>query len=257
MKQYIVDAFTDRLFSGNPAAVCLPETPLPDTLMQSIAIENNLSETAFAVREADGYHLRWFTPGGEIDLCGHATLATAFVILNYAEPAQSSVRFHTLSGILTVTRRGDFYELDFPAYDPVPVPVTQAMTDALGVTPAAACMARDLLCILPSEEDVRRLQPDPEKLKTLDGLSVGVTARGTDCDCVSRVFGPKCGIPEDPVTGSTHCLIAPYWAAQLGKTTIRACQASRRGGELLCRVAGDRVFLSGKAALFAISELQL
>ena len=257
MKQYIADAFTDRIFSGNPAAVCLPDAWPTDLLMQQLAKENNLSETAFAVREGADYRLRWFTPAGEIDLCGHATLATAFVILTEKEPQADTVRFHTKSGLLTVRRSGEYFEMDFPAYPLPPVPVTEAMTDALGIRPQEAYLARDLLLILGSEEDVRKLKPDMEKLAALDGLSVGVTAKGSGYDCVSRVFGPKCGIPEDPVTGSTHCMIAPYWAEKLGKDTLLAWQASARGGELRCRVAGDRVTLSGKAVLFSVAELNL
>ena len=225
--------------------------------MQQLARENNLSETAFAVREGADYRLRWFTPAGEIDLCGHATLATAFVILTEKEPQADTVRFHTKSGLLTVRRSGEYFEMDFPAYPLPPVPVTETMTDALGIRPQEAYLARDLLLILDSEEDVRKLKPDMEKLAALDGLSVGVTAKGRGYDCVSRVFGPKCGIPEDPVTGSTHCMIAPYWAERLGKDTVLAWQASARGGELRCRVAGDRVTLSGKAVLFSVAELNL
>jgi len=257
MKQYIADAFTDRVFSGNPAAVCLPDVWPEDLLMQQLAKENNLSETAFAVREGADYRLRWFTPAGEIDLCGHATLATAFVIMTVADPQAEVVRFDTKSGLLTVRRDGEYFEMDFPSYPLHPVPVTNEMTEALGAVPQEAYLARDLLCILDSEETVRNLRPDMEKLAALDCLSVGVTARGTEYDCVSRVFGPKCGIPEDPVTGSTHCMIAPYWSDRLGKETILAWQASARGGALRCRVEGSRVFLSGKAVLFSVAELNL
>ena len=225
--------------------------------MQKIAIENNLSETAFAVRDGGDWQLRWFTPAGEIDLCGHATLATAFAILTKEEPTQDAVRFHTRSGLLTVRRSGDYFEMDFPAYSLRPVPVTEEMADALGAKPLEAWMARDLLCILDSEDTVRTLKPDMDKLAQLEGLSVGVTAKGTKFDCVSRVFGPKCGIPEDPVTGSTHCMIVPYWAEKLGKPEIFAWQASARGGALRCRLEGSRVTLSGKAVLFAEAELFL
>lgn len=257
MKQYIVDAFTDHVFSGNPAAVCFPDQPLADVLMQQIAAENNLSETAFLLPSSAGWHLRWFTPAGEIDLCGHATLASAFVILNHVEPERNMVQFETRSGTLTVTRRDDFYEMDFPAYPLNPVPVTDAMKAALGTLPKEAYMARDLLCVLDDEETVRTLTPDMEKLAQLDGLSVGVTAPGRTCSCVSRVFGPKCGIPEDPVTGSTHCMIAPYWAERLQTDTILAEQASRRGGMLRCTLQSDRVILAGKAVLFSAGELFL
>ncbi len=257
MKQYIIDAFTDRVFSGNPAAVCLPGRWPEAALMQKIAIENNLSETAFAVRDGGDWQLRWFTPAGEIDLCGHATLATAFAILTKEEPTQDAVRFHTRSGLLTVRRSGDYFEMDFPAYSLRPVPVTEEMADALGAKPLEAWMARDLLCILDLEDTVRTLKPDMDKLAQLEGLSVGVTAKGTEFDCVSRVFGPKCGIPEDPVTGSTHCMIVPYWAEKLEKPALFAWQASARGGALRCRLEGSRVTLSGKAVLFAEAELFL
>lgn len=258
MKQYIVDAFTDRIFGGNPAAVCVLEQALPEELMQSIAIENCLSETAYAVKTEGGiYQLRWFTPGGEIDLCGHATLATAFVILNFYEPQRSDVAFLTQSGRLTVRRRDNRYELDFPAYGLEPVEVTQAMTDALGATPIAVYLGRDLLCILEDEATVRRLTPDMDKVKALPGLLLHVTASGAAADCVSRSFAPKLGIVEDPVCGSGHCHIVPYWLNQLNKEALVAMQASRRGGTLYCRMEHDRVILAGTAALFAESQLFL
>lgn len=255
LKQYIVDAFTDTVFHGNPAAICILERWLPEELMLSITVENNLSETAFAVKEEGGYHLRWFTPGGEIDLCGHATLACAYVILRFYEPEAERVRFYTLSGELTVEKRNGLYEMDFPAYELKPVPVTEQMIDAIGAVPAEAYMGRDLLCVLDSEDAVRRLRPDQEKVRALDGLLLQVTARGTETDCVSRSFAPKCGIPEDPVCGSGHCHIIPYWADKLGRDELVAYQASRRGGTLYCRKRGNRVTLAGNAALFAVSEL--
>ena len=257
MRQYIVDAFTHRIFSGNQAAVCILEEWLPEDVMMNITLENNFSETAFAVKEGERYHLRWFTPGGEIDLCGHATLATGFTLLNFYEKQAQRVVFTTLSGELTVERRGDFYEMEFPAYALKEVPVTAAMTEALGAAPQRAFMGRDLLCVLEDEETVRQLAPDMEKVRQLDGALAHVTARGRDFDCVSRSFGPKLVIPEDPVCGSGHCHIAPYWAQALGRKELRAWQASRRGGELHCRVEGEKVFLAGQAALFAVSELQL
>ena len=256
MKQYIVDAFTDKVFSGNPAAVCVIEEWLPEDLMMGITRENNLSETAFAVRKSAGrYHLRWFTPGGEIDLCGHATLGTAFVILNYYEPEAGSVSFDTLSGVLTVVRHGDLYEMDFPAYELKEIPVTDAMTEATGTRPVRAYMGRDMLCVYDSEETVRTMVPDQDRIMKLDGALLHVTAAGAEYDCVSRSFAPKLAIAEDPVCGSGHCHIIPYWAEVTGKTALRAYQASRRGGELYCRIDGDRVRLSGKAVIYSESEL--
>lgn len=257
LKQYVVDAFTDRVFCGNPAAVCVADEVLPDELMQQIAIENNLSETAFPVKEGNAYHLRWFTPGGEIDLCGHATLATAWVLLHFYEPEAQKITFHTLSGELTVTRQGEQYAMDFPAYDLKPVPVTPAMTAALGAEPKEAWMGRDLLCVFEDPAIVENMAPDQEKLLGLDGLLTNVTAPGRDEDCVSRTFAPKCAVPEDPVCGSGHCHIAPYWVKRLGKDTLHARQASRRGGKLLCQVKGDRVTLSGQAVLYSAGEIDV
>lgn len=255
MKQYVVDAFTDEVFSGNPAAVCITKEWLSDDLMMNITRENNLSETAFAVKERDRYKLRWFTPGGEIDLCGHATLATAFVIMNYYDTHLEEVAFDTLSGVLTVKKKQDLYEMDFPAYELKPKEVTSAMEDAIGARPVEAYMGRDLLCIFESEDVVRGLSPDMEKLKALDGLLLQVTAKGREYDCVSRSFAPKLNLPEDPVCGSGHCHIVPYWAKKEGKDDIIACQASRRGGILYCGIEADRVKLAGKAALYSEAEL--
>ena len=258
MKQYIVDAFTEKVFAGNPAAVCIMDEWLPEDVMLDITRENNLSETAFAVKEGDHYHLRWFTPGGEIDLCGHATLATSYVIFRFIEPELEEVHFETLSGRLIVTKKGEIYELDFPAYRLNKVEVTQEMLDAVGVDIVEAYLDRDLLCVLKSEEDVRNFAPDFDKIKNLkDGLLLNITAPGSECDCVSRSFAPKLDVNEDPVCGSAHCHIIPYWATRLGKEEIVACQASRRGGTLYCRSKGDRVVLGGKAALFSIAEIFL
>ncbi len=257
MKQYIVDAFTRQVFHGNQAAVCVLEEWLPEQLMMNITKENNFSETAFTVKEGDKYHLRWFTPGGEIDLCGHATLATGFVLLNYYEPDQDQVTFTTLSGDLVVSRKGDLLEMEFPAYELKEVPVTEAMTEALGTKPAAAYMGRDLLCVMDDESLVRNMVPDLDKVKELPGLLLHVTAKGTDTDCVSRSFAPKLAVTEDPVCGSGHCHIIPYWADTLKKDTLIAYQASKRGGTLYCRRKGNKVFLAGPAALFSVAELNL
>ena len=257
MRQFIVDAFTEKIFSGNPAAVCVVEDFPPDDLMLAIARENNLSETAFAVKEDDFYRLRWFTPAAEVDFCGHATLATAFVILTQLENL-SAVEFETLSGKFTVERKGKLFEMDFPAYEPKKIPVTDEMQAAVGAKILEAYLARDLLMVLDSAEAVEHLKPDFDKLSKLEGLIQAVTAAGVDeFDCVSRVFAPKVAVPEDPVTGSTHCLIAPYWSGRLGKQKLTARQASARGGVLYCEVLGERVKVSGNAALFAVADLKL
>lgn len=258
MKQYVVDAFTDKVFSGNPAAVCLPDEWPEDNLLQSIAIENNLSETAFAVKEADGrYRLRWFTPGGEIDLCGHATLATAYVITTFVEPACTRVEFNTLSGVLTVTKEGNLFAMDFPAYKLQKVEVTDTMAEVLGARPTEAYVARDLVCVFDDEETVRKMQPDFAKMLELDGLLVNVTAPGKEFDCVSRSFAPKLNVAEDPVCGSGHCHILPYWQAKLSKNKLVAYQASRRGGIIYAQLADGRCCLKGKAALFAKAEIYI
>jgi len=255
MKQYVVDAFTDRVFHGNQAAVCVLEQWPDEALMMNITRENNFSETSFTVKEGEKWHLRWFTPGGEIDLCGHATLGTAFVLFNYFEKDAQQVVFSTMSGDLIVKRKGDLYEMEFPAYALKKVDVTDAMEEALGASVREAYMARDLLCVLDDEQTVRGLTPDLEKIRQIDGLLVHVTARGRDTDCVSRSFAPKLSVPEDPVCGSGHCHIIPYWADLLGRNELVAYQASARGGTLYCRRDGDRIFMAGKAVLYAVDEL--
>lgn len=257
MKQYVVDAFSEKVFGGNPAAICVLDAWLPEDTMMSITIENNLSETAFTVKEGDKYKLRWFTPGGEIDLCGHATLACAYVVMNYVEPSLETVTFSTMSGDLIVNKNGDLYELDFPAYDLKPVEITYAMVDAMGARPTEAYMGRDLLCLFDDEKTVRELKPDMDKLKKIDGLLLHVTAAGKDVDCVSRSFAPKLNIIEDPVCGSGHCHIAPYWLDKLHKDSIVAYQASRRGGTLYCRMEDGRVKLSGKATLYSVADINI
>lgn len=257
MRQYIVDAFADNVFEGNPAAVCVMDRWLDDQLLMSITRENNLPETAFAVPEGDGYRLRWFSPSQEVNLCGHATLAAAYVITRFISPELERVKFQTLSGELTVEKKGDLLEMDFPAFQLKQLEVTDEIADALGVRPVEVWRARDLLCVLEKEEDVVSLSPDMEKLKKLKGALMQVTARGRQFDCVSRTFAPKMGNPEDPVCGSGHCHIIPYWAEKMGKTEFVARQASPRGGTLYCRLEGDRVFMAGRAALYACCELML
>lgn len=251
MKQYVVDAFTDKVFAGNPAAVCLMDEWLPDETLQKLAVENSLSETAFAVKETESLHLRWFTPGGEIELCGHATLAAAFVILRITEPALDAVSFRTLSGVLTVRKDGELLTMDFPAFKLAPVPVTDEMEAAVGVRPLRAYKGADTVLVLPNEAAVRAVRPDLGIISRFEGPCFHITAKGDDYDCVTRTFAPRCGVPEDPVCGRGHCHVVPFWAKELGRDTIRAWQASPRGGALYCRAAGDRVFLGGKAALFS------
>ena len=256
MKQYIVDAFTDKPFAGNPAAVCVMEKWPSEASMMKLAMENNLSETAFIVKEDEGYHLRWFTPGSEIELCGHATLASAFVILNFVEPGSSSVSFNTLSGVLTVDRKGDLYEMDFPTYELKEIPVTDDMEKAFGVRPVKAVLGLDLVCVFEKEDQVRDMEPDQSMLMKIEGRLQNATAAGSEVDCVSRSFAPKVAIAEDPVCGSAHCQIADYWSQVLGKKEILAYQASKRGGYLYCELKGNgRISISGKAALVAISEI--
>ena len=242
-----IDAFADRPFAGNPAAVMPLQQWLPDEVLHAIAAENNLSETAFFVPEGEGLHLRWFTPVGEIDLCGHATLASAFVILTELQPGRKRVDFHSMSGSLSVTREGDRFCLDFPLRAPNPVPCPAGLAEALGAEVKEAWLTRDLFALLESEAAVRALKPDLDALSRLEPTSFVVTARGTDCDFVSRCFAPREGIPEDPVTGSTHCVLIPYWAERLGKKQLFARQVSRRGGELFCEELGDRVKIAGQA----------
>lgn len=256
MRQYIVDAFTDQLFKGNPAAVCIMDNWIEESLMMKITRENNLSETAFAVKQGNRYRLRWFTPGGEIDLCGHATLACAFVLMMFYQESNRIV-FDTNSGELTVTKREGLYEMEFPAYELTPVTVNEDMIEAMGETPVEAYMGRDLLCVFEDAKTIETMQPDFEKVKQLDGLLLQVTARGEEEDCISRSFAPKLNVQEDPVCGSGHCHIIPYWSKKLNKKELVAYQASARGGTLYCRMEGDKVMLGGKAVLYAVSELQI
>jgi PhzF family phenazine biosynthesis protein len=246
-----VDAFAGQVFSGNPAAVCPLESWLPDAQMQAIAAENNLADTAFFVRNGSGYQLRWFTPLVEVELCGHATLASAFVILNDLMPGERSVSFETKGGTLTVTREGDLYSLDFPSRPPKPCDkVYPSLLAALGGKPETVLAARDYVVVYGSEAEVRSLQPDMQALMTIDRFAVIATAPGRGADFVSRFFAPAQGVPEDPVTGSAHCTLIPYWSRRLGKKKLHAHQVSARGGELWCEDRGERVTISGKAVRF-------
>ena len=255
---YQVDAFTLGPFSGNPAAVCPLQTWLDADTMQRIAAENNLAETAFIVASDDGYDLRWFTPTVEVDLCGHATLAAAYVVLHHLQPDLDSVAFETISGKLTVTRDGERLSMNFPARAPTPVPVSEVLSDALGKVPAEVHLSRDVLAVYDDEATVRALAPDQAKLAALEeGLGVIVTAKGDSVDFVSRFFGPKAGVPEDPVTGSAHCTLVPYWSERLGHSKLVAHQVSARGGELYCENQGERVIMSGRCTLFMTGSIYL
>lgn len=256
---YQIDAFTDRPFGGNPAAVCPLDAWLPDETLQAIAAENNLSETAFFVRRGDHLDLRWFTPAVEVDLCGHATLAAGHVLLEILEPGRSEARFQTRSGELVVRRESEGLSVDLPARPPTPTDITDELIEALGARPSYAVRARDLVAVFEDAEAVRNLSTNMGKLAALDTFAVGVTARGTgrdaDVDFVSRFFAPQKGVPEDPVTGSLHCTLVPFWAERLGRTTLRARQVSRRGGELGCSLLGDRVRLTGRSVLVVEGRL--
>jgi PhzF family phenazine biosynthesis protein len=258
MKYFVVDAFAEKVFEGNPAGVCIINEWISDELMQKIALENNLSETAFAVKEATHYRLRWFTPGGEINLCGHATLATAFIILDYYEKQLESVKFNTISGELTVSKQDDLYELDFPSVPSEEISLTEQMISALGIVPKETYLNRDLVFVLESEEEVRNVSPDFAKLETLpEGLGVCVTAQGREYDFVSRGFFPKLKVNEDPVTGSLHCSLIPFWADRLGKKEMVARQLSSRGGTLYCKHEDTRVKMAGRAVLYSVAELNI
>jgi predicted PhzF superfamily epimerase YddE/YHI9 len=252
LPMYQVDAFTDSLFGGNPAAVCPLDAWLPDATMQAIAAENNLAETAFFVRDGSDYALRWFTPTVEVDLCGHATLASGHVVFSFLEPKRDSVGFHTAkAGTLTVGRCGDRLVMDFPAWPAEPCEPPAGLLAALGGTPRAVLRARDHLVVYDTAAAIMALKPDLAALGKIESWAAIVTAPGDNgIDFVSRFFAPAQGVPEDPVTGSAHCTLVPYWAKRLGKTQFEARQLSRRGGALRCALNGDRVSIGGQAVTY-------
>ena len=252
---YQVDAFTSTLFGGNPAAVVPLTEWLPDDVLAAIAAENNLSETAFVLPQADPAPLRWFTPAVEVDLCGHATLATAHILFRHLLPGRDRLAFSTRSGTLSVTRTGELLSMDFPSRPASEVDITDELVAALGRRPVKAYRSRDLMAVFDSESDVRDLRPDFQRVAALDAFAVIVTAPGKEVDFVSRFFAPAKGIPEDPVTGSAHCTLIPYWAARRGKTQLTARQLSRRGGELYCTLRGDRVDIAGRAVEYLKGEI--
>ena len=254
---YQVDAFTGEVFHGNPAAVCPLERWLDEPLMQAIAAENNLSETAFVVARGRDYDIRWFTPAAEVDLCGHATLASAWVVFNWLDAMRTSVTFHSKSGPLVVERAGELLAMEFPARPAAACEPPAGLSEALGVTPRETLLSRDLLAVLEGEAEVRALAPDFGRIKALGFHAVCVTAPGRDCDFVSRFFAPLIGVPEDPVTGSAHCMLIPYWARRLGKKTLHARQVSARGGELFCEDLGARVIIAGRAAPYLAGSIEV
>lgn len=254
---YQVDAFTKQIFAGNPAAICPLTKWLPDELMQKIAAENNLSETAFFVKRNNLYELRWFTPTFEIDLCGHATLASAFIIFNELGSTETVLKFQTKSGILTVEKQNDLLILDFPARPAEKCEVPGALIGAIGKTTTQILKSRDYLMVYESEEEVRQINPNFAELLKIDAHAVIVTAKGDTCDFVSRFFAPEVGVFEDPVTGSAHCTLIPFWAEKLGKEKLFARQISARGGELFCELKKDRVKIGGNAVLYLKGEIYI
>lgn len=255
LKLYQVDAFAEKLFEGNPAAVVPLAEWLDDDLLRAIANENNLSETAFFVAEGAGYRLRWFTPAAEVDLCGHATLASAHVLFEHLGHEGEEIVFDTRSGDLRVRRSGDGLSMDFPASLPEPVDAPDELLSGLGAVPAEVLAASDYVAVFERESDIRELKPDFARLARLDRRGVLVTAPGNEVDFVSRCFFPALAVNEDPVTGSAHCELAPYWAAQLGKQRLIARQLSRRGGMVGCEVGNGRVVLSGRTVDYLIGAL--
>ena len=247
---YQIDAFTDRRFGGNPAGVCPLRSWLPDRTMQAIAAENNVAETAFFVPEGEGYKLRWFTPTVEVDLCGHATLATGFVISNFLEPGRDNMRFSTRSGTLGLSREGKGFVLDFPARDPQPIAPAPDMTKALGRQPKEVLATQQWLAVFGSEDEVRALKPNFAEITAFGRDGIIATAPGKDRDYVCRYFVPQAGIPEDPATGMAQCTLTPYWAKRLGKTKLTGRQISARVGEFRLELAGDRVRIAGDAVCY-------
>lgn len=257
LSYFQIDAFTSRLFEGNPAGVCLLEEWLPDDTLQSLAAENNLPETAFLVQEEAGYRIRWFTPEMEMDLCGHATLAAGYVLYQHRNFSKKTLPLNSASGPLQVSRQGDLLFLDFPSRPPRRGPTPPELGKILGAEPRDVLSSRDLLAVYDSQETVASLSPDREALSRLDAFGVIVTAPGREADFVSRYFTPGAEILEDPVTGSAHCTLIPYWAEKRGKTRLFARQISRRGGELSCRLEGSRVVIGGQCRTYLSGQITL
>jgi len=255
---YQVDAFASKLFHGNPAAVCpLPEW-VSDAQMQNIAAENNLSETSFIVKEKQGYGIRWFTPNTEVDLCGHATLAAAFVIFNFLETDSDLIKFHSKSGELIVKRNQNLLQMDFPALPYRKIENSEELLKLSDIQPEHFFQSKfDLLCVFKNQQEVFKAQPDLEKMAKLNYRGVIFSSVGDKTDIYSRCFYPKCGVPEDPVTGSAHCVLMPYWAESLQKKKITALQGLHRQGDLVCELVGERVILSGECQLYLVGKIYL
>jgi PhzF family phenazine biosynthesis protein len=258
-KIYQIDAFTDKIFSGNPAAVCPLETWLDDAILQDIAMENNLSETAFYVRQGNQYEIRWFTPAIEVDLCGHATLATAFVLFNFENHNGDIIHFTSpRSGALSVTKKGELLTLNFPTDTVEPITVSEEIKACFDIDPQLAFKGRtDYLLVFNSEDEIRKATPAFDRISKLSNRGVIITAKGNEVDFVSRFFAPQSGVNEDPVTGSAHTTLTPYWSEQLGKTELTATQLSARQGHLQCKYLNDRVEISGQAKLYLTGEIYL
>jgi PhzF family phenazine biosynthesis protein len=254
---YQIDAFASELFEGNPAAVCPLANWLPDEIMQAIATENNLSETAFFIPKEDGYQIRWFTPTSEVDLCGHATLASAYVVFNMLGCQKDKIEFDSRSGILTVMKDNEWLIMDFPAQPPVACDIPEEIIQAFNIAPVECLRSEDLIVVFENEIDIESADPDFEPLKKLDLRGVIITATSKHYDFVARFFAPKYGIPEDPVTGSAYTQLAPYWESKLGPKRFTVKQVSPRGGELACEVVGDRVFISGKAVKYMEGKIDI
>lgn len=254
---YQVDAFTAKLFGGNPAAVCPLEKWLDESIMQNIAAENNLSETAFFIKKGKDYELKWFTPEVEINLCGHATLASAHVLFNHLGCKEEIIKFQTRSGELSASKSGDLISLDFPASKPSQVSEPRGLSEALGRNPVSVFKSRDIMALLENEEGVLSVKPDFKRLISIDAHAIIITAPGEKCDFVSRFFAPRQGINEDPVTGSAHTTLIPFWAERLKKKKLHAMQLSKRTGELFCEHLGERVLISGRAVTYMTGEIDM
>jgi PhzF family phenazine biosynthesis protein len=254
---YQIDAFASKLFEGNPAAVCPLGAWLSDEIMQSIAAENNLSETAFLVSKGNGYHIRWFTPTSEVDLCGHATLASAYVLFNILGYKKDKIEFDSKSGILAVTKANEWLVMDFPSQPPVSCDIPKEIIKAFDRAPIECLKSEDFVVVFEREIDIESANPDFEQLKKLDLRGVIITAKSTRYDFVARFFAPKYGIPEDPVTGSAYTQLAPYWASRMGSKRFSVKQVSSRGGELTCEVVDDRVLISGKAIKYLEGKIKI
>lgn len=257
IQMFQIDAFTENVFGGNPAAVCPLEKWLKPELLQKIAAENNLPETAFFVTNSYGFDIRWFTPEIEIDLCGHATLAAAHVLFNHYGYNKKQIIFDSKSGTLKVTKKNGMLCLDFPVNKPEKISLPAQLEAALGAKPVEVYKSRDILAIFENEKEIKNIKPNFELLKQIDCMGVIVSAKGDNCDFVSRFFAPAVGINEDPVTGSAHTTLVPYWAEKLEKKKLHAFQISKRRGELFCEIMGSRVLISGKAATYLIGEINI